>query len=182
MILDALTLADVEQVRQWRNLPDARPGLRTDVMLTQLQQEAWYRDVVCDRRAVHRYWAVRDDNGVLLAQAGLTDISWGDGHAEISLIVSPHARGGGVGGEAVTLVLREAFEHMRLHQVYGEVYWCNKGALEFWVGQMERHTKWRRTSPFAAAGPVVVLSDRKWWEGRFWNATYFTITAEAWTG
>jgi RimJ/RimL family protein N-acetyltransferase len=137
--------------------------------LTGPQQEQWYRDVVCNRNAQARFWAVRysTEDDRLLAQVGLTDIEWENGLAQLSLIVSPNAQGQGVGKSAVDLVLREAFHRMRLLTIYGEVYHCNAGAREFWA---------------QLVGYAVVLPRRKWWEGVLWDATYFTFTAEGWKG
>lgn len=166
--LDALTAPDCERARRWRNDDDVRLGLRTPYVLTEEQQADFYRDVVCDRNARHRYWAVRDDEDRMVAMAGLTDIAWENGHAEISLLVGPEHRGEGVGGASVALVLREAFERMRLLTVFGEVYAHNPATL-FWAEMMD-----------AYGGGGVTVPRRKWWGGKLHDAVVFWFTAGDW--
>lgn len=168
LYLDAPTLADCEAVRQWRNTEDVRATLRTPYMLTTDQQAAFYRDVVCNREARSRWWSVRTEVG-LAAFTGLTDIAWETGHAEISLIVSPDMRARGVGGQSVELVLREAFERLRLLCVVAEVYETNP-AMEFW-----------RTLAGRFGEPDSVrLPYRKYWNGAPVATQLFHFTADAW--
>ena len=165
MVLAALTAADVEAARQWRNDDSARLGLRTPYLLTEAMQRRFYEDVVSDRHSVHRYWAVRRE-GVLVAMAGITDLQWENGHGEISLVVDPARQGEGIGAGAVGLVLQEAFERMRLLTVFGECYVHNP-ALGFWRRMVER-----------LGGGSVTVPRRKWWEGRLHDAMLFWFVAE----
>jgi len=181
MILDALTPADVEAVRTWRNRDDCRMGLRTSYVLTQEMQAQWYRDVICHRASAQRYFAVREDaQAPIVAQVGLTNIAWENGTAEISLIVAPAEQQRGIGRAAVRLALREGFERSRLQRISGEVYHCNPEALTFWLERMEEYTTWRRGHPPSWGDLVTVLPDRKWWRGRYWHATWFVFTADTW--
>jgi len=166
--LDALTQEDCEQARRWRN--DLRAMLRTPFMLTGEMQQAFYRDIVCNRSAPHRYWAVRDGHGsaeLLIGMGGLTDLQWENGLAEISLLLGPHAPPGeGIGGAVVRLLLREGFLNMGLQTIFGECYICNP-AVEFWRKMVERYH-----------GRAVSLPRRKRWEGQLYDAYVFTFTAE----
>lgn len=167
--LDVLSLEDVQRVRQWRNQDLA--GLRTPYPLTREMQDEFYRDVVNNRNSQNRYWAVAraDSNGRgLLGMAGLTDVSYINGSAEISLIVDPGFHRHGVGTEAVAQVLRHAFDRMRLLTVFGEVYLCNP-AVEFWKKIVSEHS-----------GYITTLPNRKFWAGRLWNSLYFSIYKELW--
>lgn len=178
LILRAPTLKDCEIAREWRNTEDARLGLRTSHLLTEEMQAEFYRTVICDRRAPHRFWAVvgsvRSPDPVdmsiyrtLVAFGGLTDIQWENGWAEISLIVSPDAQGRGVGGEAVDLILKEAFERMRLLTVGGECYEHNP-AVTFWEKMVKLH-----------CGGSVYVPGRKWWDGRLYGSMMFWFWADA---
>jgi len=140
--LGVLTQDQCEHARQWRNqVPEA---LRTPFGLTEEQQAAFYRDVVCDRRANSRWFSVmlRVDNTEFgldlggpsyscVGMAGLTDIEWENGSAQISLILGPGSYGLGYGRKAVRAILDKAFRDMRLLKVWGECYNCNPAA-EFW--------------------------------------------------
>lgn len=179
--LAALTAADCQHVREWRNREDVRLGLRTPYVLTQEMQERFYDDVVCDPRSGHRFWAVREvpermglhhthhTHHTLPAMVGLSPVSWENGSAEISLVVNPHLQSQGVGAAAVQLVLREAFERLRLVTVTGECY-LNNPAVDFWKRQI---AAW----PVGACG-VVTLPRRKFWNGRLYDSLYFWFGAE----
>lgn len=164
LYLDALTERDCELIRQWR--AEARDTLRTPYLLTIEQQRAFYRDVVSNRQANARYWAARNADGECVAFAGLENISWENGHAEISLLVATEQRGKGIGAEVVDLVLVECFEWMRLMTCWGEVYHSNETGVRFWRKVIERH-----------GGMVTTWPRRKWWNGRLHDADLFTISA-----
>ena len=63
------------------------------------------------------------------------------------------------------LILREAFERMRLLTVFGEVYHCNQAALAFWdriIGD---------------SGNIARVPRRKFWDGELHDSTLFWFTA-----
>jgi len=161
--LDALTRVDCERVRAWRNADLSH--LRTPFALTGEQQEEFYQRVVCARDSPHRYYAIRE--GDLIGMGGLTNISWENGSTEISLIIAPSDRSRGYGTEAVKLLLAEAFGRLRLATVYGECYLTNPQAAFFWKRLTE-----------ALHGTHTVLPRRKWWDGKLWDALYFSIPSE----
>lgn len=176
LYLDALTMEDCEIAREWRNrVPMAT---RTAIQLTAEMQQRFYEGVVCDRRSTHRYWAVRrsadrDADSIvsppMVAMAGLTDIEFENGIAEISLIADPSLLPRqGIGDGAVHLVLEEAFDRMRLETVYGECY-ENNPAVSFWRWIIERYR-----------GHSTILPRRKFFAGKLHDSYYFTITALGW--
>ena len=154
----APTLADVEQVRLWRN--EVPESLRTPYLLTEQQQEAFYRDVVGDP-SKSRWWAVYD--GVLVGFTGLTGIQWENGVAEISLILSPDARGRGYGEEILGRLLGEGFGNLGLQTIHGECYHCNP-AIGFWERMVEKFDGYR-----------TLLPRRKRWGGQLHDAMYFAF-------
>lgn len=154
------TLEDVEQVRLWRN--DIPETLRTPYPLTKEMQEDFYRSVVCDRRANSRWWSVYGPDG-LTGFAGLANIEWENGLAEVSLILSPDICGKGYGGETFGLLLDEGFDNLGLSTIYGECYECNP-ALGFWLKMVERH-----------GGYQTKLPRRKRWRGQLYDSVYFAF-------
>lgn len=166
LYVDALNAEDCELVRRWRLAVPV--GLRTPFLMTVEMQRAFYDHVVCNRDSPHRYYAVRQDFE-LVAQAGLVDIQHENGLAEISLITDPNRRRQGIGRATVQLVLREAFENLRLLTVIGEVYTANP-ALVFWQAIVLQH-----------GGNGVFLPRRKFWLGQLWDSWSFTISQEAWS-
>lgn len=164
MRLDAPTREDVEKVRIWRNDPEVRSSLRTPHMITKESQEEFYLNLT---KSNHRYWSIRD--GDLVGFGGLTNISWENQFAEISLILAPGFRGQGRGRPSVNLILEEGFDRMGLTTVFGEVYHTNPKVVEFW----ESITK-------DLFGYLTILPNRKFYNGTFYNATYFSIDVEGW--
>lgn len=168
--LEPVTRDGCELARRWRN--EVLGTLRTPFPLTAEQQEAFYQSLQ-DRNCLHRYWEVGKEFRVnerplydMVGLVGLTNIDWYNGCAEISLIISPNHRGKGIGKEAVRLVLEQAFMYMRMHQVYGEVYFSNPG-IDFWRKVVKEY-----------GGYSTTLPDRKWWDGKWWDSLYFAIKAD----
>lgn len=176
MKLQPITREGCQQVRIWRN--EFRQSLRTTILITKEQQDAFY-DRLQDRNCEDRYWEIHEDDAELraldgtkigeiksigiVAMVGLTDIDWVNRLAEISLFVSPDQRQKGVGTEALRLTLEEAFDHMNLHQVLGECFYCNP-CCGFWKREVRRYYGVERELP-----------DRKWWGGKWWSSYYFSI-------
>lgn len=164
MHLRDVTVVEFDYVRVWRNLDIS--GLRTPIYLTSEMQVDFYRDVVCNRNSSHRYFAV-DDNECIVALVGLTDIQWENSFAEISLIVNPDYRRDGVGKESVELILDHAFNHLGLNMVVGECYTNNSEAIKFWEGIV-----------YYYCGSATWLRYRKFWNGKYHDSMYFSITAD----
>lgn len=129
------TLEQCELVRQWRNAPDVLPMLRTKAPLTVEQQAAFYRNVVCNPKANHRYFALLDE-AQFIGLGGLTYLDRMPGEGEISLILGPDFRRGGLGTDAVQ-TLRAEGGRIGLRWIIGEVYDANP-AREFWVKMVAR--------------------------------------------
>jgi len=160
MELKAPTADDVEQVRLWRN---KTPNVwRTPYLLTDEMQADFYHDIVCNRNANSRWWSVYTQDK-LMAFAGLTDIEWENGLAQISLVVMPEVGTSGYGKQVVEMVLDEAFGNMGLKTVYGECYMCNP-AVEFWKKITEEH-----------GGYHTAIPRRKLWRGKLYGALHFSI-------
>lgn len=150
---------ELEEVARWRRgCPEA---LRTSDLISGPEQVLWFKNV---DRSRHRYWGIYGSvHSQLIAFGGLTYISWENRSAEISLIVDPEMRRKGCGRDAVVKIVNEGFNQMNLEVIYGEVYHCNK-ALPFWERVIEDH----------GAGHVR-LPDRKYWNGLYYDSTYFSI-------
>lgn len=140
MILRQPTLEECELVRQWRNDPEVLPTLRTKEPLTKEQQAAFYRDVVCNPKANHRYYAIARERfaepEIFMGLGGLTYLDRTTGEAEISLILGPQFRNKRFGSEAVQALRMKATE-LGLRWVVGECYLENP-ARTFWVKQVAR--------------------------------------------
>lgn len=156
--LRAPTVEDAKQAGEWRNREDIRPTLRTPYMLVGSEQVEFYGRLAAQPHK-HRFWSVYDTElpkRPMVAFVGLTNIEWENGHAEISYL-SPD----GPEEEVLALVLREAFERMRLATVFGECYTINPW-FDFWKN---------------AARRSEVIPRRKFWDGGFCDSLFFWFVA-----
>jgi RimJ/RimL family protein N-acetyltransferase len=175
MKLKVLSLADLEQVRLWRN--ESLSALRTPFLLTAEMQEKFYRDVICSRQAGARYWGVWKqppvtrgivvfDDERLVGMCGLENISWENHRAEISIILNPEHQGKGHGEKAVGLLLDQGFNYLNLDNIWGECYTCNP-AVDFW-GKVTKKYK----------GSWVTIPNTKYYSGKYWDSVFFNVTKE----
>ncbi|MFA5130460.1 MAG: GNAT family N-acetyltransferase [Patescibacteria group bacterium] len=153
--------SDCLMVREWRN--DSIETLRTPYMLTEEMQRDFYKNTVCNRNANSRWWAINKDR-LFIGMAGLTDIQWENGTAEISLIIHPKSRGMGYGFEAAEKILDKAFNELRLANIFGECYYCNPEGIKLWSKLCGKYQAFS-----------VDLPCRKFFAGVFHNSYYFTI-------
>lgn len=169
MKLEALTRENCELVRQWRNQSPA--GLRTAYLLTREMQDRFYETIVCNPNTPYRYWALVE-NGVFVGMGGLINIQWENRLAEISLLIDPARQGKGFGGQAVDLLLGQAFNYLNLQTVWGEVYKCNSDGVTFWAKIVDK---------YRALPTYLLLKNRKYWDGQYWDSVYFSIDKSEWT-
>ena len=172
MEFKAVRLIDIQQVRMWRN--EWMQALRTPFMLTKEMQDDYYYDVICDRQSNSRMWAVWTDNKECTPRfvgiAGLLNIEWENGLAEISVMIDPELRSYGYGKRIIHKLLEKGFDELRLENIYGECYYCNH-AHHFWEVLAKRYK-----------GKMVDLPNRKFYNGEYHDSLYFNINKEDFYG
>jgi RimJ/RimL family protein N-acetyltransferase len=161
--LDVINTGDCEQVRKWRNKLPAT--LRTPYNLTYEQQQDFYKNIICNRDSKHRYFGIfiTENKNMFIGMGGITNIEWENGIGEISLILDPEFTGKGYGKESVRLLLDKAFNEMRLDNIYGECYECNKN-IGFWERIIVLYDSYKTYLPF-----------RKFYNGKYYNSLYFNF-------
>lgn len=169
--LTELSLENLQKIREWRNV-DIR-AYRTPYFITEGMQEDFYRDVICNRRSNHRYWALVDPmrknpypilfRPFLIGMGGIINIQWENRLGEISLFIHHTEQRQGYGKQAVELLLDQAFNYMNLENVYGECYYC---APSFGF--------WRKICIERKAG-MTMLPCRKYWAGNYHDSMYFNF-------
>lgn len=171
--LDVLNLGACNIVREWRNkLPET---LRTPFRLTYEQQVNFYESVVCNRNSKHRYFGIFikdfsadpkcEDffNDKIIGMGGITNIEFENGLGEISLILGPEFIGKGFGSQAVKLLLDVGFNQLRLNNIYGECFKCNKN-IGFWEKQIKKYN-----------AVTAILPSRKYYNGEYYDSLYFNF-------
>lgn len=173
MELKALSLEDMEPIRQWRN--SQLEILRTSYPLTQEMQEQFYHDVVCNRYANARFWGIVDTieelsnmrgQKVLIGMAGIENIQWENKIGEISLILNPKQSNNADLRKALVLILDKGFNCLNLENLHTEVYSCNLNR-EFWL---------QRASEYL--GYTCKLPNRKYWQGNYCESMYINFNKE----
>ena len=159
--LKVLSKDDAEQIRLWRN--ECLDTLRTPYPLTKEQQEDWYINTVCDRKANARWFGLWSLNE-LVGYTGIENISWENRIGEISLLISPSNQECGYGWEAADKILQYAFNSLNLNCVFGECYESNENAVRFW----RKITEQRK-------GYKTALPCRKYINGKYASSLYFSI-------
>ena len=179
MEFKVLSKDDCEMVRLWRN--ETMKALRTPYQLTQEQQEDFYYNTICDRRANARYWGIWSETkqpsvlkkagelptvrmkDTLIGMTGIENIEWENSRGEISLILDPKQRSMGHGNEAVSILLSKGFGELNLDNIWGVCYECNP-AVRFWERQINKYGAEHATFP-----------NMKFWDGKYWRGLYFNF-------
>jgi RimJ/RimL family protein N-acetyltransferase len=178
MEFKVLTLDDCLEVAKWRN--ETLYALRTPYGLTEEQQREFYKNVVCDRKANARYWAIMAERDVdiktvfgtyiktikkkgLIGMAGIENIEWENRRAEISLILNPSERSKGNGDNVFEIILYKGFYELNLENIWGVCYECNP-ALVFWERQINKYK-----------GKAFSFPNMKYQAGKYWRGLYFNF-------
>jgi len=181
MELKALSLSDVEQVRQWRN--QQTEMLRTPFLLTQEQQEKFYHDVICNRQANARYWGIWEQVDLnnpdpritnlnyrqiyhFIGMCGIENIQWENRLGEISLVLNPEYAIDKYGEEALRLLLHEGFNNLNLENIFAEAYQCNP-YLFFWDNITNKLDI-----------EYIKLPCRKYLDGEYFDSYYINFNKE----
>jgi RimJ/RimL family protein N-acetyltransferase len=181
MRLKALTLNDLYRIAEWRN-QDIAP-FRTPDYLTESNQQSYYEKV--SQSHTMYMWSIMaeiyigpetrliDHYGIhdpekLVGYGGLENIDWVNRTAEVSLFIAPDERSRGYGSGAFALILEKAFDTFGLHTVWGEVYYTTS-APSFWLKEMSKY-----------GGNTYHMNHRKYYNGIWYNARGFDITADVW--
>ena len=159
MKLRPIELSDIQQIRKWRN--EQIENLRTPFYLTEVMQKSWFDNVVSDRNSKYRFYACEAKG--LVGYCAL-EISWENRQAELGIVLGQEHAGKQYGYEIADLILKEAFERLNLDHVTFETYGCNP-YKSFWVKLIDKYK-----------GKMVVIPNRKYAQGRYWDSIYGCIS------
>lgn len=165
--LRALKKTDLESLRTWRNRWDIRSETREFRLLTHDNQEAWWASLADDRTTLMFGIEAHEEGRALVGVCGLTYIDWRNGHTELSCYIGPtDERKKGYYSDALRVMMRYAFEELRLHMVYGEIFAWNEAVLEACA-----------KLGFRQEGP---LRDRVLRSGKWWGSYFVSMTEREW--
>jgi UDP-4-amino-4,6-dideoxy-N-acetyl-beta-L-altrosamine N-acetyltransferase len=119
---------DIELIRNWRNSEDVSKYMYNDSIITQEQQENWFKYI--QNSSTSKYWLIEYDN-VKIGVVNLTGIDktlqscyWAFYLGEIS------SRGAGIGGEIEYTILDYVFNTLKLNKLRCEVFVSNEKVIK----------------------------------------------------
>ena len=109
---------DVDAIMEWLNNPEVtRNFANMSKQITREQELAWLEWVLASEH--DRLFAVVDDEGRYLGNAGIHKIYWPARNGRLGLVLgAPEARGRGLGTTAMRLLVEKAFHEVGLHKVW----------------------------------------------------------------
>lgn len=127
-VLREVRSTDLEQMRAWRNQPEARRWFFHQDEITEEMQIAWFNRYLKNDRDL--LYLIETKDGRSVGTIGLDHIDRGQGTAELGrmLIGDLDARRHGFGRRAVEILLHYAFDRIGLHRVFLEVQEDNQPA------------------------------------------------------
>ena len=122
---------DIEGIRAWVNDPDAAGQMGSyyaKPITWEQSEESLHLILRGDSAGVH--FVIADpESGEYIGQCDLLRFDYHARSAELSIVVLAENRNRGVGGEAVRLLIRYAFEQMNMNRVSLRVFADNEGAV-----------------------------------------------------
>lgn len=169
--LVALDTVDMELVRSWRNDYRIWQWCRQNDLISDAEQEMWYRKQSTDPTVrMYKILLSISDGGntrkdIPVGVCGFTSICRINRRAEFSLYIAPQHQRKGLGEKALGCLLVHGFKNLGLNLIWGEVFKGNP-ALSMFEAVGFQHEGIRRDFYFR--------------EGKFIDAALISIKAEEW--
>lgn len=162
--LTAIEQQDLEQLRQWRNLPEYRKHFREYREISSTMQKNWYENIVNNDKNTIMF-AVRDINSdELVGCCGLCYINWVHRYSDLSLYIGKdecYIDDAGVAEESCKLLFNYAFKELGLNKIWTEIY-------EFDHKKYELYKK----LGFKQDG---FLREQYFYDGKWWNSYILSL-------
>ena len=130
--LSSLERENLEQLRQWRNLPELRKYFREYREITKENQSKWYENRVLNNNEQVDFEIRDNETDKLIGHCGLYYIEWLHSYAEFGIYIGDDDfRGGGYGSDALRTLVGYGFNDLNLNKIWCEVY-DNNDALEMY--------------------------------------------------
>ncbi len=161
-MLRAVERDDIERWRKWFNDPEVRQYLSRLYPYSMYDGEQFFEQQRGSE--ADKVFSVDTPEGVHIGSIGLHHLDWVSRHAEMGILIGEEAyRGKGYGTDAITTLLRFAFEEMNLHRVELLVMEFNSRALACYkkIGFVQEGAR----------------RDAHWAHGRYWDMIVMGILA-----
>lgn len=126
--LRALEHDDLPHFVRWINDPETRRFMVLRYPLSMTEEEKWWQGFL--QRENDHIFAIEAEDGTYIGNVGLHDIEPENRRAELGIIIGDKAHWGqGYGTDAVSALLRWAFEYLNLNRISLRVYDYNERAI-----------------------------------------------------
>jgi hypothetical protein len=166
--LTAVEREDLEQLRDWRNIPEFRKNFREYRELNMAMQERWFETEVINNPHVLMFSIKKLEDMELIGACGLCYINWVHRHADLSIYIGYKNLyiDKDYAPDAVRVLLNYAFNELNLNKVWTEIY-------EF----DERKNELYSTFGFHKD---AIFREQYFYHGRYWDSFIFSILAKEW--
>lgn len=149
-----------EIIRDWRNNPKIWKWCRQYDVISDLEQERWFRNQPPDTKMYAIF-----SGGEIVGVCGFTSIDHVNSRAEFSLYIGPEFQGARLGEKALKTLLSHGFMNHGFNSIWGETFAGNPAAKTFErIGMTKDGT--RREFYFR--------------DGKFIDAHIYSITSKEW--
>lgn len=129
ILIRTLEISDTDLIINWRNKDFVRKNFIYQDLFTRESHLNWYKNMVLTGR-VYQFIIEDIAQNKPIGSIYLRDVDMINKKAEYGIFIGEKsALGQGFGTEAGELLLKFAFESLRLHKVFLRVFSCNKGAI-----------------------------------------------------
>lgn len=123
--LTAIEQEDLEQLRNWRNLPNYRKHFREYREISQTMQKNWFEHVVNGDNTTIMFAIRMVDTNELAGCCGLCYINWVHRHSDLSLYIGKgeaYIDDEGIAEESCRLLFEYGFNELGLNKIWTEIY------------------------------------------------------------
>lgn len=146
--LRALEHDDLPHFVRWINDPETRRFMVLRYPLSMTEEEKWWQGFL--QRENDHIFAIEAEDGTYIGNVGLHDIEPENRRAELGIIIGDKAHWGqGYGTDAVSALLRWAFEYLNLNHISLRVYDYNERAIGCYQKCGFRHEGTMRQARYA---------------------------------
>lgn len=162
--LKAIESEDLNQLREWRNLPEFRKHFREYREINSDMQQKWFENTVVDDRNTIMFSIFSSETDELIGCCGLCYINWVHRNADLSLYIGyeqEYIDDKGFAEEACKLLINYGFNELNLHKIWTEIYKFDnkKKALYDKLG-------------FQVDG---TLREHYFYDGKWWDSLLYSI-------